>query len=535
MLNFSKISEKRVLIIDDMEGMRSQLRMSLSSSGFSKLHVVGSIREALDRLATGRYDLILCDYLLGEGTDGQQFLEYLRTNDLISRNTLFIMITAEQSYGKVVAASECEPDDYLLKPFTAAQFNLRLEKLMERQEYLIEIDRASDKKNWAKVVAECDALLARKDKYYFDLAKIKGSALMKAGNPGQAAEFYRSILAVRPLGWAKLGLARALSILGEKSEAESLARKLIEEMPQFMATYDFLGKVVADSGDRNGALDILQKAREIAPGTMSRIRELTSLAVSTGQPEIAEKVMRETLQRHKYSPVKQAGDYVILSRALVDQGRAEEALGVVKEAKKSFRDDQSNVLLATTESRVHRAAGNDDLAREVLDAAMGSVDPRNLSPDVVMAMADACFSLGREEDATRLLKQAVQSNHEDESIRVRVRDLMIAAGKDLSEVKALIDASAKEVIHLNNEGVRKAQAGELGDAVEMLSEAAERLPNNLQILGNVALVIALDMVKNGRDSKKMAKCLGYRDSLMKKSPSHPKIEQIDSMLKQLKT
>jgi len=144
------IAEKWVLVIDDMESMRSQLRMSLTSSGFAKLHVVSSIKDALERMATNRYDVILCDYSLGDGTDGQQFLEYLRTNDLITRNTVFVMITAEQAYEKVVAASECAPDDYLLKPFTAAQFNARLEKLLERQEYFSLIDKGTDSKNWVE-------------------------------------------------------------------------------------------------------------------------------------------------------------------------------------------------------------------------------------------------------------------------------------------------------------------------------------------------------------------------------------------------
>ena len=151
MATVNKVSDKWVLVIDDMEGMRSQLRMSLSSSGFAKLHVVGSIKEALERLAANHYDVILCDYSLGDSTDGQQFLEYLRTNDLIGRNTIFVMITAEQSYAKVVAASECAPDDYLLKPFTSAQFTTRLEKLLERQEYFRAIDQAADKKNWSKM------------------------------------------------------------------------------------------------------------------------------------------------------------------------------------------------------------------------------------------------------------------------------------------------------------------------------------------------------------------------------------------------
>lgn len=533
MATVSKISDKWVLIIDDMEGMRSQLRMTLSSSGFAKLHVVSNIKEALERLSTHHYDVVLCDYSLGDSTNGQQFLEYLRTADLIHRNTIFVMVTAEQSYAKVVAASECAPDDYLLKPFTAAEFNIRLEKLLGRQEYFAAIDQASDKKNWPKMIAECDKLLAARDKYYFDVCKIKGVALIRDNQLTQAEALYREIIAMRPLGWARLGLARTLARLDKKAEAEQLANEIVAELPQFMAAYDFLGKLLAESGDKQGALDILQQAREIAPGTMNRIRELSALAVGTGQPEIAEKIMRETLVKHKYSPVRQANDYALLSRALVDQGKTTDALIVIQDAKKSFTDSNSNALLAVTESTVHRVAGNEALAHKALEGVLSAEDMSLFSADMLVAMADAGFALGREEEATRLLQHAVQNNHDDPVIKDKVHAVLVTAGKDPSEATAMIAAVAGEVIALNNDGVRKAQAGQLAEATELLSEAAIRLPNNLQILGNAALVIALDLVRNGKHPDKLAQCLGFRDLLLKQSPRHPKLEQIDGMLKQV--
>jgi hypothetical protein len=97
----------------------------------------------------------------------------------------------------------------------------------------------------------------------------------------------------------------------------------------------------------------------------------------------------------------------------------------------------------------------------------------------------------------------------------------------------MIEASTQEVILLNNDGVRKAQAGQLLEAIELLCQAANRLPNNLQILSNAALVIALDLVRNGNTPDKMGKCINYRNLLIKKSPSHPKLAQIDDLLKQL--
>lgn len=528
------MSDKWVLVIDDLEGMRSQLRMSLTNSGFAKLHLASSIKDALDRMAANRYDVILCDYSLGDSTDGQQFLEYLRSNDLIAHNTIFIMITAEQAYEKVVAASECAPDDYLLKPFTAAQFDARLEKLLGRQEYFSVIDKAADEKNWTRVIAECDKKLASKDKYFIELCKIKASALMSAGRHQDAANLYREVLALRPIGWAKLGLARALAMLDKKEEAQSLVREILAESPQFMAAYDLLGKLLSESGEKEAALDILQKAREVSPGTMSRIRELSSLAVSAGKPEVAETVMRQALQKHKYSPVRQANDYAVLSKALVNQGKAAEALSVVADAKKTFNDEHSSVMLAATESVAHRAAGNHKLAEAALAQAMSVGDLSKLSAQSVVALADACFAMGKEDEATSLLRHAIQNNQEDESIRSKVHETLTAAGKDATEATAMIEESSREVILLNNDGVRKAEAGQLDEAIASLCEAADRLPNNLQIVSNAALVIALDLSRNGNNPEKFSKCLRYREALIKKAPNHPKLPQIEGLLKQLK-
>lgn len=523
------LSSTKVLVIDDQAGMRTQLQMSLTHSGFEKLHVVSCIKDALAKLQGEHYDIILCDYFLGESTNGQQFLEYLRTKDLIGRNTLFVMITAERTYEKVVTAAECAPDDYLLKPFTAEQLNQRLQKLMERQAHFALVDKATDAKDWKRVVAECDRIIAEKDKYFIEACKIKGAALIKGGLADEAEAHYRQMLELRPLPWAKLGLARALGLKGEKDAAARMAREVVAEHGSFMGAYDFLGGVLAETGDKDGALEVLQAARQVSPGTLTRIRNVAELAVDTGKNEIAEQVMGEALTRHKYSPVREAQDYAILSRALTEQGKSEKALGVLKEAKSSFKDAASNVILATGECLAHRKAGNLELAEAALAQALAA-DHGNLPAAVSAAVADACFVLGKEDRANDLLKQVIQNNPDDVKVHDKVSAVLASAGKGAEEAQAMIAASASEIIALNNEGVRKAQAGELPAAIMLLCDAADRLPNNMQIVSNASLALALDLARNGYNAVKLKECLRYRQQVVDKTPDYPKLAQIDSML-----
>jgi len=528
----NQFSSKRVLVIDDLAGMRTQLQMSLAHSGFEKLHVVSSIKEALALMDVGHYDIILCDYFLGDGTNGQQFLEYLRSRDLISRNTIFIMITAESSYESVVTAAECAPDDYLLKPFTAEQLNTRLEKLLERQARFYAVDKAVDAKNWEKVVQECDNLLANKDKYFIEASKIKGEALIKSGRLDEAITLYNQIIALRSMPWARLGLAKALALQGDKEKAAILAREVVAEHNHFMGAYDFLGGVLAETGDKHGALEVMQSARLVSPGTLNRVRRVAELAIDTGRHEIAEQVMSEALNKHKYSPVREAKDYATLSKAYNELGKPEKALEVIKQAKGTFKDQASNVILATSESVSHYKAGNAAQAEAALTQALAA-KPSDLPPEVLAAVADACFALGKEDKGTDLLKQLVQNNPDDDAAKEQVHNVLTAAGKGEEEAKAMIAASAREVIQINNEGVRKAEAGQLAEAVSLLSEAANRLPNNLQIVSNAALALALDLARNGNDREKLAECVRYRQLVASKAPSYPKLAQIDALLKKV--
>jgi CheY-like chemotaxis protein len=525
----NQFSSKKVLIVDDLPGMRTQLQMSLTHSGFEKLHVVASIKEALQKIQEDKYDIILSDYFLGEGTSGQQFLEYLRTKDLISRNTIFVIITAERTYEKVVTAAECAPDDYLLKPFTAEQLNQRLAKLIDRQAKFAKVDKATDAKDWGRVIKECDAIIADKDKFFIEACKIQGTALIKNGQIDPAIAHYEKVISIRPLPWAKLGLARAISIKGDKVGAAEIARSVLAENNTFMGAYEFLGSVLTESGDKEGALELLQTARQVSPGTLGRIRNIAELAVDTGKPEIAEQVLSEALAKHKHSPVREAQDYATLSKALTEQGKSSQALDVLKEAKSAFKDDVSNVVLATSESIAHQKAGNTELAEAALARALAA-NHGTLPATVAAAVADACLVLGKEDKAHEILKQVVQNNPDDANIHGKVQAILTASGKDMAEATAMIQASVKEVIQINNDGVRKAQAGELVEAIDLLCDAADRLPNNIQIISNASLALALDLARNGYNAVKHSECLRYRKMVADKASDYPKLAQIDSML-----
>jgi tetratricopeptide (TPR) repeat protein len=533
MASVTVFSNKKVLIIDDMSDVRVQLQLTLSSVGFEKLNHVATIKEAMDKISITEYDIIMCDYNLGKATNGQQFLEFMRTNKKIKRSNIFVMVTAENSYEKVIAAAEHMPDDYLLKPFTAAHFINRLEVIIDRQVALAKVNEAHDQKNWTLTISECDKLIANKSKYYIEVCKVKADAYMQADMFDEAAEVYEHILSIRELPWAQLGFARAKARLGFIEDSYELVAKLIEDNPQYLAGFDFASDLLLHQNKIDEAMVVIQKAMQKNPDNLNRSRSYAGICLSKNEYLDAERTMSETITKHRYSPVREASDYGMLSRALLEQGRAKEAISALDEAKGIFKDDISQTVLSANSSIAWLRYGDTDRANEELNKALTN-DYRNLPNNATTSLAEACFAAGKEEQANNMLRHLLQNNPEDLKLQGRIKMVQLMSGKTLEESNKLIQDSATELIKINNEGVLKAKQGRYEEAVELILGAAERMPDNLNIISNAALILAVSLKKMTFNQVLLDKAIMYRQRVFEMNQNHKKLPQIDATLAQLK-
>ena len=129
-------SNKRFLVVDDFSDFRSSVKAMLRDMGAKDVDTADCGEDTLAMCRHKRYDIILHDYNLGAGKNGQQVLEELLIGKLISHQCIFIMVTAESSQAMVLSALEHEPDAYLTKPFNRASLAQRLDKLVERKTLL---------------------------------------------------------------------------------------------------------------------------------------------------------------------------------------------------------------------------------------------------------------------------------------------------------------------------------------------------------------------------------------------------------------
>jgi CheY-like chemotaxis protein len=118
---------KKVLIVDDMEVMRTIFRESLEYIGFREIHAVSSVREALSLLKKHYYDLVLSDFYMPELT-GIDLLHAIRKEKNLSHLKVLI-VSAHADEQSIQSAILAGADGFLVKPFTPNLLKDKIKKL----------------------------------------------------------------------------------------------------------------------------------------------------------------------------------------------------------------------------------------------------------------------------------------------------------------------------------------------------------------------------------------------------------------------
>lgn len=534
MINPSEHAQKRFLIVDDLPEMRSALRTQLGSLGYNDVAIADSVRMALEHLEQqGPFDVILCDYYLGGGTDGQQFLEHLRSKKLLRRSTLFIMITAEKAYTSVVTAAESLPDDYLIKPFTADTLKLRLQHLMEKKARLAKVDQLQEKERWAGVITECDAIIASGDRYKADAMRIRGQALLACSRNDEALAFYEKVIGIRPMPWARLGLARAQRAMGRLDDCQATLQALIKESPQLLAAYDLLSQVQVAQGAAEAALRTLDLASSIAPDSLPRLRAIAQVAERQSDFERVKASLHRVVKKTQNSPLRDARDVAQLSSAYTASGEPDVAISLIDEARKQYKSDLRSPELAAVEALAHHKAGRIDQARAALALAL-EADPASLTSEAAVNLARACLATGEQDTGEAILKQLMQNNPNATELQTDV-SAMVSAYASPERASALLEECMAEVVALNNEAVQLARERQYGEAASMLSEAAARLPGNAQIVGNAAMALLTDVYHSGPDGDKLRLAVQFQQRLQSLDPNSSKHQDIAELQRRIRT
>ena len=84
-----ELADIRVLLIEPHSGMRASVHNMLNLCGITKIEHGVSAGTSIGAIKSKYFDLILCEYELGVGQDGQQLLEDIRHHKLAPLTTIF--------------------------------------------------------------------------------------------------------------------------------------------------------------------------------------------------------------------------------------------------------------------------------------------------------------------------------------------------------------------------------------------------------------------------------------------------------------
>lgn len=118
-----------ILLVEDDEAIRAGLSRALIADG-AAVTCVGSAVDAIKGLSTSRTDVVLLDLGLPD-LDGADVLSLIRANPATTAVPV-IVVTARDADHEVVRLLDLGADDYLVKPFSAAQVMARIRAVLRR-------------------------------------------------------------------------------------------------------------------------------------------------------------------------------------------------------------------------------------------------------------------------------------------------------------------------------------------------------------------------------------------------------------------
>lgn len=529
-------SALRALVVDDYPGMRNALRLTLSNFGITKVQMAANAAEALFQVRNKPCDFILCDFNLGEGRDGQQLLEELRHSNLISLETVFMMVTAESYYEKVVATAELAPDDYMIKPFSAEVLCNRLVTVLQRKRAFRDVYRHFHAHDLEASIAACDALIRSNPKYVVDALRFKGELLVTLGRFEEAEALYKQVITMRAIPWARLGLARSLHLQKKDDAAEEELRDVLERAPEMVAAYDLLSDVCLAKKDAAAAQAALEKGVSISSKTVRRQQKLGEIAHGNGDLAAARTAYGNALEKGRHSIFITPADYGNLCRVQLEQGDLKGVADTLKNNKQTLRSSpEGQLVMAAVQGMADTRSGNlQDAARALDEAASLRAGGARGESNLMLDLASTCMAHGRHDEADGIVADVARNAHDSDALLAKARQIYDQAGRADMGASVLASATA-DVRKLNNEGVVLAQKGDYKLAVDRLLAACDAAPFNPRINMNAAWVILKYIEQGGMDEQMMQAARTRLDHAEQQAPGHPRLAGLRLNLKEVES
>ncbi len=291
---YERLASCDALVIDASPASRTALVAMLRDFGVGTIVQSSRVQDARRMLEYRRFDIVVCEYQFpDQAMTGQDLLDDLRLASLLPLSTIVIMISSEAAYVNVAEAAEAALDAYLIKPHTEQALRERVIQAFERKDALKPIIDCVEGGEFRQAAELCQQYCSRRDRHWLNAARIGAELWLRLGHPRRAQALFEMILTTRALPWARLGVARSEYHAGGVMHARRTLESLLNDHAGYADAYDVLARMLLDQGEPEQALDALRRGRDIAPGCVSRLLKLGTVAFYHGDcKEAAEALQR---------------------------------------------------------------------------------------------------------------------------------------------------------------------------------------------------------------------------------------------------
>jgi CheY-like chemotaxis protein len=525
----------KFLVVDDFENFRLSIRQMVRAFGVESIEVASNGEDAVARCEHEDFDIVLCDYNLGAGKNGQQVLEELRFNKILKHTSIFILITAETSKDMVMGALEYLPDGYITKPLTKAVLQKRLDTMIEQREILKPINMATDKGLTDKAIELVNKEIQSQTKYVTWCLRKLASLYYQKGEFELARKIYDDVLSKRDIGWAKLGMGKVQIALGNYQEAIDGLSGLLGENENLIEAYDWLAEAQLKKGATHEAQKTLQNAVAISPFAIIRQKKLAEVSVKNKDIEGAADAYRYSVKLGYNSVHESPENYLNLGRCLSDlsegdtselgKKRAKEATQTLARVGKKFKDNadvKTSALLI--ESRVHKGQGDEAKSKTLLVQAENSMDVANAGAQTALEFAKTLYSLGEEGQAEQVLSELAQQNEGNQSVMNEIEDLLDEPVSLNKRVKAR---------KLNKAGISAFEGGDLNAAIEVFNDALKVTPKHPALNLNTVQVMLKQIKQQGGNPDLKQRCQVCLDNVKHIPTQHRQYKRFMHLVKKV--
>lgn len=529
-------ADKKCLVIDDFPEIRGSLTRMLKTFGCNTVDTAANGEEAIKLCGIRSYDIVICDYNLGAGKDGQQVLEEVRYLRVLLMTSLFVMVTGESSREMVLGALECQPDDYITKPFTQASLKLRLDRAVIRHQVLLPIKRCISNGDYRGALDLCNNIIDHGSRYASDCVKLKGQLHFLLKQLKEARAVYESVLNSKPLVWAKLGMGKTLKDLGNFEGATQMCQEIINEDERYIEAHDLLAEIQLEQKKFIDAQKTVERATLISPKSVLRHRKLASIAEYNRDDEVALKSYQQAIKWGSNSCHESAQDYFAYTRKACEIARGDEsseakvllkqASSWLDRARKRY-DDQPEIAVQAhmIETQMYSAGGDEKQARASLDKVRELYKNMATPPvEVSLEYARALCAMDEEDEARSLLARLAAKNADNTAL-LQIIDSITA--------EPISDSGKEAAAQLTREGISSYDRKVYRDAIRVFNEALANYPKHIGLHLNLVQAVCADSEANGQSEKYAHLCTRSMNAVGKLPSNHKQYQRYQFLMKQL--